>query len=144
VESTVISGSTDADGHYAFTHLHPGIYDVRTSARGGSLAGLRSGIELGEGEAKHGIDLELGAAGSLSGRVLGAGGALDPAFVMVLGEGGKSILGGATVENGRFHMDGLPPGEVTLQARTKDRAGPQVRVQVRSGETTEVDLALDP
>jgi hypothetical protein len=123
------------DGSFELTEVPPGKWTVRGTAAGYRSAEA-SGIEIGEGETKEGVVLQLKRGGGLAGRVLdprGAavanasvtwhpseseGGAMGAAMGRMMGGG----AGGSTTSDadGRFQFDGLPDSHVTVTASHSD------------------------
>ena len=147
---------TDADGRYELIWLAEGRYTVAIggaplggllggSARGGRQ--LREGVAVRKGQRTEGIDFELHAAGRVSGLVKGPDGAPAAEAALFLRDAAGRPLERlsmiATDSAGRFHYDGLEPGEYTVFARKIGLASDaRARVLVREGETAEVELAL--
>jgi protocatechuate 3,4-dioxygenase beta subunit len=124
------------DGSFELTEVPPGKWTVRASATGYRSADV-AGVEVGEGETKEGVVLSLKRGGTVAGRVSDAGsgsavanasvswhssesgGGPAGAFARLAGMGGG---GGATTTDadGRFQLDGLPPGKVTVSASHPD------------------------
>jgi hypothetical protein len=123
------------DGSFELTEVPPGKWTVRGSAAG-YRAAEASGIEIGEGETKEGVLLQLKKGGGLAGRVLdprgsavanasvtwhpseSEGGAMGAAMGRMMGGG----AGGSTTSDadGRFQFDGLPASHVTVTASHSD------------------------
>jgi hypothetical protein len=123
------------DGTFELTEVPPGKWTVRGSAAGYRSAEV-SGVEVGEGETKEGVVLEMKKGGGLAGRVVdlrgtavanasvtwhpseSEGGAMGAAMGRLMGGG----AGGSTTSDadGRFQFDGLPDSHVTVTASHPD------------------------
>jgi len=123
------------DGSFELTEVPPGKWTVRGSAAGYRSAEA-SGLEVGEGETKEGVVLQLKRGGGVAGRVLdprgtavanasvtwhpseSEGGAMGAAMGRMMGGG----AGGSTTSDadGRFQFDGLPDSHVTVTASHSD------------------------
>lgn len=149
-----IESSTGEDGRYALKHLRAGRYSV---GAGGSLLGgmlgetsehgrqVRAGLELAEGAALQGVDFELGASGSIEGRVLDDQGKPAAELAIFVRDSSGRLLERlsflATDGSGKFRVSGLAAGEYTVSARGGARATKESSdVRVRSGESSKVEL----
>ncbi len=149
--------ATDGSGHYQIPWLRPGSYTV---AAGGAFLGGALGegkalgrevrsVELGEGEAKGGIDFRLEQPGSVRGTVRdGAGQLVAEASIFLRDDEGRLVelfSLASTNASGTFEYPGLAPGEYSVTARTKSLASSAgVPVRVRSGESSEVTVVVEP
>lgn len=141
------------DGSFSFQSLAPGHYEVVVGSRWGQGSEARYGgarradvIVPEKGEAQA-LVIVLEKAGRIVGTVLGLDGrALADARVAIEPVDPRGTLTGADAESderGRFTVNGLSPGEYLVRAAH----GPDVtreaqRVEVRSGEKSEVQLSL--
>jgi protocatechuate 3,4-dioxygenase beta subunit len=140
------SATTDALGRYALA-LPPGNHAVL--ARGGAdhAAARIGGLVLAEGEHRSGVDLVLRPGGTLAGRVRRADGTAAPE-VELFADGApfprslRSI--GRTGRDGRFEIEGLEPGTLTLVAGVRAAASRPQRIEIRAGETHTAELELSP
>jgi hypothetical protein len=141
---------TDGDGRYEFVGLAPGVYAVRASrpAPAEALAvAVRGGVVVAADRATSGIDLRLARAGTISGRVLDAERRpAEGASVFVRDAQGRIVQSAIQADGGgRFRFDGAGPGGYTLLARKGDLASREsAAVDVDEGETSEVELVLEP
>jgi hypothetical protein len=149
--------ATDEQGAYEIPWLRPGSYTV---AAGGSLLGGVFGdgealgrevksVELDEGESMSGLDFRLETPGSLQGTVRDAtGGLVAEASIFLRDDDGHLVelfSLASTNASGKFEYPGLAPGAYTVTARTRTLAsGAGVPVRVRSDESTEVTVVLEP
>ncbi len=138
---------TDADGRFVLARLQPGTYALRY---GGGKYGraVLAGVELAEGEAVGGLHLRLTRPGTLEGVVLDTDGRpVGNAAIFVRGAGGhltERMARSVSDEEGRFVVEGVAPGEVTLTARTREASSAESRsVMVREDAATDVELILE-
>ncbi|MBI1382511.1 MAG: hypothetical protein GC161_15645 [Planctomycetaceae bacterium] len=147
---------TAADGTYELLYLSPAEYTV---AAGGAVAGGLFGsskqalgrkvqtVQVAEGATAR-VDFQLATPGKLVGMVRDrSGNPVSEAAIFVRDADGwllELISVQATGASGKFEYDGLAPGEYSVVARAGSQSSPVTeRVTVRSGETTEVDIAVD-
>jgi len=115
-----------------------------------------AGIEIGEGETKEGIVLQLKKGASVSGRVLdprrvgvpnasvswsegpGVGQVLAAAAIGRLAGTGTAV---STDADGRFRLDGVSPGKITVAAEHPDYLDTSREVEVDDDATVELTLS---
>lgn len=132
---------TDREGRFVLERLRETAYDVQATAPGHARAvaeGVRAGPAGREGRA----ELVLDAAGTLVGRVVDRdrGGPVAGAMVDAWLEGWGEAA--ATDAEGRFRIETVPPGMVTVQAWAQGYAELRRGVEVAAGRETAVELAL--
>ena len=150
--------STDASGRYVVQWLAPGTYTV--GAGGRPLTNLmdeaspfgrqvRHGIEVSAGQDVFGVDFELSAAGTIKGRVqLADGSPAANAALFVRDSNGQlleriSLI--STGADGNFTYSGIAEGSYTVSARLTELATPESKsIQVKSGQTAQIELQLGP
>jgi protocatechuate 3,4-dioxygenase beta subunit len=144
------------DGTFELTGVPAGKWNVIASAAGYRPAEV-AGIEIAEGETKEGVVLSLKKGASVSGRVLdprrGTGvpnasvswsqdsGSQRPgmaAIARLAGEGNAV----STDADGRYRVDGLPSGKVTLAAEHPDYLETSRTVEVEDDATVDLTLSL--
>jgi hypothetical protein len=144
---------TDEKGTFAFDGLKGGSYRLQAGEQpwgnGAPKLGTytKSGIVLADGGHIDGLEVRLQSSARIEGSVTGPDGqAVAGAYVTVRDEQGAVIERwppGISDGSGRFSMDGLAPGKVTVTARTKKLVSAEsAPVMLRAGETTQVELAL--
>lgn len=153
---TDLFAETNRQGRFDFTALPHGIY--RLQATDGKFrraavpfdGSIRAGIVMAEGGSIDDIELHLPGFGRVTGRVTGpdgkgVGGALALAHGRdwSLGDDFRGVP--RTDADGRFAIDGLPLGEVSITAVKQSYvASAEAHAIVRAGETAEVEIALVP
>jgi protocatechuate 3,4-dioxygenase beta subunit len=146
---------TDEKGAFAFDGLKGGSYRLDAGdqpwrnqpTKTGKYS--RSGIQLEEGGRIDDLEVRLQPACRVEGLVTGPDGRPFPgASVFARDEQGNLVQAWPQTisdSSGRFGIDGLSPGKVTIAARTKKLASVEsAPVAVRSGETAQVELSLRP
>jgi hypothetical protein len=138
---------TDDDGRFAIEGLAPGDYLLRVKPHDGRYARSVTPVVVGEGTER--VDLELAPAASVVGRVLGPDGQpVADALVHVLDARGLALSQIGLISSnsdGTFECDRLPPGDLTLLARTDDMTSEEsALLRVDAGETRELTLRLRP
>ncbi len=146
-----------ADGTFELTDVPAGKWKVVASAPGYRPAEV-AGIEIGEGETKEGVVLSLKKGASVSGRVLdprratgvpnasvswseGSGASQFPvaAAIARLTGDGTAV---STDADGRYRLDGISPGKVTISAEHPDYLDVSRQVEVEDEATVDLTLSL--
>jgi len=141
------SAVTDEEGAFSFSDVAPGGVEVRADAVRHQAAELK-GLEAKPGQELTGIELVLPAAASVEGRVVAPDGRPVPgAEVTVVSAdsaGGFAFpdLFAQTDGDGRYVLDGVPPGSRTLEARAEGYRRGVRDLEVKEGDTT-VDFTLE-
>ncbi len=140
-------GVTDEDGAFSFSGVAPGSVEVRAEAVRHQTAELK-GLETKPGQELTGVELVLPAAASVEGRVVTPDGRPVPgAEVTVVSAdsaGGFAFpdLSAQTDGDGRYVLDGVPPGARTLEARAEGYRRGVRDLEVKEGDTT-ADFTLE-
>lgn len=135
-----------ADGVAVFEDVPTGTYTVQASHRGRGDRSLAEQTVL-ERQVTDCGRIELGAAGSIRGEVVGASGKRVPVALVE-----QRLVGAATwsrpevAVQGRFTLNGLGPGRYEVRARRADAPagefGPVVQVEVGAGEAVPQTLTV--
>ncbi|MFN0008646.1 MAG: sigma-70 family RNA polymerase sigma factor [Planctomycetota bacterium] len=145
--------TSDADGRFTYAgDLQPGVHDVTVSARGWPL--WRGHVEAVEGAKGH-VDVVLAEPAKIEGRVVDASGApVAGARVVAAVEhrGGWYFEPfptprAKTDADGKFRLDWIAPGQQELNASLEGRpelGKAKLRAKCAAGQTTSVELVLDP
>jgi hypothetical protein len=115
-------------GHYVIHDLPAGHFTLTFSAEGGQK---QLAVDLADGEQKTGVDVELAALVTITGRVVELGTQTPAPGVWMMVSAGKSESWGAmfqstddnkqvTDETGRFTIEHAPGGMVTITGFPKD------------------------
>jgi hypothetical protein len=131
------------DGHYRIDGLSPGAYDVTVSAPGHAPATLAH-VAVEAGTAADG-SIELGAGGTLRGRVVDVETGRPVAAAVVALTTGRERGAGYTDADGRFVLDGVAPGRRGVEVRHPGYVG-RVRagLAIRAGADTDLEIRLEP
>jgi protocatechuate 3,4-dioxygenase beta subunit len=146
-----------SDGTFELTDVPPGKWKVSASASGYRPSEV-AGIDVGEAETKEGVVLSLKKGGSLSGRVLDprrGTGVANASVSWSEGSGGPQFPGAAalarftgggtavsTDADGRYRLDGLPTGKVTVAAEHPDYLKATREVDVEDEATADLTLSV--
>jgi protocatechuate 3,4-dioxygenase beta subunit len=150
-------GQTESgsDGAFEINMLAPGTYGLTAQAQTWGRSSTKSkssgtaqleGVELAEGGAVTGLVLRLPRAGSVHGVVTGPDGPVAGAQV-TLSTKDRAPFGhqDMTDESGRYEINGINPGTVTLVAFSESAASKRSEaIEVHADESAEVDLHLEP
>ncbi|MCB9915705.1 MAG: carboxypeptidase regulatory-like domain-containing protein [Planctomycetes bacterium] len=151
------SGSTDAEGAFAFENLEPGRYRLEVSksarwswTRRGSEPGLGAvlleDLVLAEGGALEDVAVRLEPAATIRGTVLGPDGqGLGGARIRVTSPSGQPLsrASGSSDASGAFELDGIGGGTWRVFAEDDGRHGAEVEVRVAPGGESEIQLLVD-
>ncbi|MFN3649991.1 MAG: carboxypeptidase regulatory-like domain-containing protein [Armatimonadota bacterium] len=114
---TAVTVSTDAAGFFRAPSLPGGSYRLRVSQTG-FVALARSGYRVVDGqvtEARLALTANRKEAGSVQGTVLNAGGQVVPRARVQLVEGPSRSRSARTNGKGRYHFNGLIPGDYRVE-----------------------------
>lgn len=137
------SAKTDANGTFRMSGLADGRYSFYASKRG-MVSGSVDDIAVGTGIP---IRIELGAGGTITGRVLG----LQPSelsVVQVVASNGSNRAHSGVSPDGSFSLDGVAPGSTRIWAEgtalMARRTSAEKVVDISSGSRVAVDLEFGP
>jgi hypothetical protein len=139
---------SDAEGAFRFPFVRPGSYRLRGWPTASGLAETEIGIVLAEGEVREGVELAL--PDLPTGRVRftvtdDSGAAVEVVSIESLRDG-KRLQGSMTANSpSGVYSTNFEAGlhDVTIRGRSGALAWTG-RVEVRAGETTEVEAVLRP
>jgi uncharacterized GH25 family protein len=140
-------GVTDEDGAFSYSDVSPGNVEVRAEAPRHQAAELK-GLEAKPGQELTGVELLLPAAAIVEGRVVSPDGQPVPGAEVTVtktdsaqGIGFSDIIT-QTDGDGRYILDGVPPGPRTLEARAEGYRRAVRDLEVKEGDTT-ADFTLE-
>jgi uncharacterized GH25 family protein len=138
---------TDEDGGFSFSDVAPGGIEIRAEAVRHQAAELK-GLETKPGQEMAGIELVLPAAASVEGRVVAPDGRPVPGAEVTVVSADSAMgfsfpdLFAQTDGDGRYVLDGVPPGPRTLEARAEGYRRGVRDLEVKEGDTT-ADFTLE-
>ena len=106
---------TGSDGRFRLTGLRPGAWSLRAGDPGRTTR-APTRVGLGVAEQVTGVELLIGAGPVIRGRVVDDAGTAVPGIAVSAIGRGEGADAKADAE-GRFVLDGLPPGSYTVSAR---------------------------
>lgn len=139
---------TDADGAFSFAAVSPGGIEIRAQAPRYQAAELQ-GIEAKAGQELAGLELLLPPAASVEGRVLSPDGRPVPGAEVTVVQSdsatgfGFSGLYAQTDGDGRYNLEGVPPGARTLEAKADGYRRAVRDLEVTAGAANTADLTLE-
>src|SRR5262249_4411813 len=140
-------GVTDDDGAFSYDEVAPGGVELRAEAPRHQAAELK-GLEAKPGQELAGVEVVLPAAATVGGGVVAAGGRPVPGAAVTVASAGSarainfSDLFAQTDGDGRYILEGVPPGTRTLEARAEGYRRAVRDLEVKEGDTT-ADFTLD-
>src|SRR5207247_872975 len=126
-------------------NVPPGTTTLRVTARG-YVTGTRSDIQVEEGRAVTGIEVQLERGAKLTGRVTADGKALSGVGVRAISSGGGQFAGGpamvVTDTDGNYSVDSLAAGEPTFEFRKQGYIIKRQSVEVPAAKEARLDVEL--
>src|SRR4029434_9470008 len=113
------SATTDDGGHFVFEGVEPGTVSVAAKASGWQEEKLDA-LQVPRGYALEGVDLRLKPGAILTGRVLAPDGrpAIGAEVAPVEEQPDMVRFKGAVTDaDGRYRIEGIAPGKLSLEAR---------------------------
>jgi protocatechuate 3,4-dioxygenase beta subunit len=131
--------TSDEEGSFRIENVPPGLFELRAMAPGRQQARLGN-LEVRPGEVLQGLEIVLAPGATITGRVLSASG--QPARqAEVRLQDDQTFVGTITDGEGRYSLEGVPPGRRAVLAEQGGRQA-QRELDVRIGENT-LDLTLE-
>jgi protocatechuate 3,4-dioxygenase beta subunit len=136
--------TTDGEGVFVFEGLEPGPVSLKASGAGWQEAEMKD-LEVPQGEDLEGVELPLEPGAVVVGKVTGPDG--RPAIgasVRVVGEekGPFVMFGGGADAEGRYRLEGVTPGEVSIEATYQDSLRVVKDIEAEPGVNT-LDLRFE-
>lgn len=149
---------SDEHGRYSVDKLPVGTWTVQTGGvvmyDEGYLAAARytlgqvAGVVVESGQRVRDVDLRVGAAGVVNGRVLTAQGQpAEGALVFARNSGGGLVQANSLARTdhlGNFNVGGLGPGSYSLSVLHGPNAAAEAKVELQAGEMNTLELRLEP
>jgi large repetitive protein len=137
------SAKTDGNGTFRMSGLADGRYSFRAS-KVGMVTGTVEDVAVGTGIP---VRIELGAGGTVAGRVLGLQ-ASESSVVQVVASNGPNRAQSGVSPDGSFTIEGVAPGSTRIWAEgtalMARRTSAEKVVEVSSGSRVAVDLEFGP
>jgi 5-hydroxyisourate hydrolase-like protein (transthyretin family) len=140
---------TDEQGKFAIQGLPPGSHFVYAEAEGLAGRGMKD-VTVDEGKPETAVPFTLSVGGTVTGRVTDpAGQPIDGTTVMTMTHWEQTehtLTQRSTTadEDGAFTLQNLAPGEYDLTFTTPELAEKKVKVVVKEGETSQVEVVVEP
>lgn len=115
----------------------PGRTELRATASG-YVRAMLGGLMAEEGKPLSGLELRMDRGGRVVGRVTSRGEAVSGVYL-----GAGAGTGVSTDADGNYILDGVAPGERTLQARKQGLVSQEKTITAKAGEDVRADLELD-
>ena len=131
-----------ADGSFVIEGVAPGTFDAQVWRKGSSVYSVE--MELAAGDSRR-WDVVLPAAGGLAGRIIDPRGLPLEGFALIAWRGGEWLATVTSDGQGRFTMESITSGPVTLRAgrRAKGSTGNAPAPNAASMELTAPDLNVE-
>lgn len=121
----------------------PGRTELRVTASGYVRATL-GGLTVEEGKPLSGVEVRMDRGARVIGRVTSQGDPVAGVYLTAFADRMANSGSGATTDyNGDYTLDGVDPGDLTLQARKQGWLQKEKGITAKAGEDVHVDLELD-
>ncbi len=137
------SATTDANGTYELDGLPPGTYQM-TAGGGAVTTAQASGLDVVADQVLPNTDFAVQTAGSISGTVVGPGGAPEAGVIVAASSSGQDGSSAVTAADGGYVIGGLTAGAYTVVTEASGFAPAELdNLVVQAGATTSgADLTL--
>ena len=132
------------DGTFVLDNVAPGPTTLRVIARG-YVPGTRADIQVEEGRAVTGIEVQLERGAKLTGRVTADGKPVTAAIVRPVAVTASSFGGSTALTDGdgQYTLDGITPGERTFEFRKQGYITKRQNVETVAGRDSRLDVDLE-
>jgi hypothetical protein len=132
------------DGTFVLDNVAPGPTTLRVAARG-YVPGTRGDIQVEEGRAVTGIEVQLERGAKLTGRVTADGKPVVAAIVRPVQVTASNVAPSTTLTDGdgQYTLDGVPPGERTFEFRKQGFISKRLSAETTAGTETRLDADLE-
>ena len=136
-----ITTTTDAGGHYQFTALSAGTYNLAFTLNGQPGQGV-SGIQISTGQTLSSETLTVSGVTASGTVISGVAGTNIPSAQLLLYSNQVAVSAAITDTNGLYALQGIPPGTYSLSASAPGYAPTNVPSIPIGGSSTQFDLTL--
>jgi protocatechuate 3,4-dioxygenase beta subunit len=139
------SARTGADGRFELAGAPVGTISLRATAGdflAGSTRSASGSVTISEGQKEAEAEIVFEGTGALSGRVARGGSPVAEARVFVSGKRGGSSASGRSDESGSYRIEGLTPGDYTVNVQAASGGGRPVSKEIRIDGETSLDVEL--
>ncbi|MEK6375014.1 MAG: carboxypeptidase-like regulatory domain-containing protein [Acidobacteriota bacterium] len=132
------------DGSFVLDNVAPGPTTVRVTARG-YIPATRADIQVEEGRAVTGVEVQLERGAKLTGRVTAAGKPAAGVIVRPVATNPSTVASSTTFTDGdgQYTLDGIPPGERTIEFRKQGFITKRQSVETAAGSDSHLDVDLE-
>ena len=139
------SARTGADGRFELAGAPAGTISLRATAGdflAGSTRSASGSVTIAEGQKEAEGEIVFEGTGALSGRVTRGGQAVAEARVLLGAPRGGSSASGRTDDGGSYRIEGLTPGDYTVNVQAVVGGGRAVSKQIRIDGEASLDFEL--
>jgi len=130
------------DGTFVLPRVTPGQLDLRVEAAGYVPASLTD-LTVEPGRTLSGVEVKLDRGGTVTGHVTAGGQPVAGVRVRRDARGRTQIANIVSDAAGEFTLDGVPPGETTIELTKEGFAPKRKTVMVEAAKEVRVDVELD-
>lgn len=139
------STRTGADGRFELSGAPAGTISLRATAGdflSGSTRSASGSVTIAEGQKEAEAEIVFEGTGALSGRVTRGGSPVSDARLFLGAPRGGSSGSGRTDENGSYRIEGLTPGDYTVNVQAAAGGGRAVSKEIRIDGEASLDVEL--
>lgn len=132
------------DGTFVLDNVAPGPTTLRVTARG-YVPGSRADIQVEEGRAVTGIEVQLDRGAKLTGRVTADGKPVVAAIIRPVQVTASNLAPSTTFTDGdgQYTLDGVAPGDRTFEFRKQGFITKRLSAETTAGADTRLDVELE-
>ena len=131
----------DANGTFVLKRVQPGALELRVTAPG-YVGATVSDLLVEEGRALTGVEVKLDLGGRVVGHVT-AGGSGAAGVHVRTGTRRRNVASATTDANGDYTLDGVTPGDETIDFMKDGFVTKHKSVQIVAGKDNRIDVELD-
>ena len=139
------SARTGADGRFELSGAPAGTISLRATAGdffAGATRSASGSVTIAEGQKEAEAEIVFEGTGALSGRVTRGGSPVSEARLFLGGPRGGSSGSGRTDESGSYRIEGLTPGDYTVNVQAAAGGGRGVSKEIRIDGEASLDIEL--